>query len=114
MPGSTSYYDADGWLRTVATDRIRRVAFVSRGRGALQGLGLGLLVGAIGGVFIGAASYDGPSFLIQSRADNAVFFALGFSLFTAPGGLLVGVARGSRKAYRLEWEPPAKEGKGAR
>ncbi len=97
---STSWI-ADGRYETVATSAVTRVQFVERGRGALEGLGLGLLSGAVVGGVIGFVSYNGPDFLAGSRGESAVVGAGLLSYLTTPLGLLLGVAEGHREVYDL-------------
>lgn len=56
---STSWWLKGQW-ETSPTSEIREIRFVSRGKGALQAVGLGLLVGASVGAAIGYSEGDDP------------------------------------------------------
>jgi len=102
-PDVASYVDANGQMQAVATDAIRQVTFVRRGRGALVGIGIGLLGGGGGGALVGLASgmscgaddwFCGPGF-------NAAVFGTVFGAIGGVVGLATGTARGHRTVYRL-------------
>ena len=97
-PDSTSWVTASSY-ETVATSSVTRVQFVNRGRGALDGLGLGLLGGVVVGGVLGAVSYNGPDFFTSSRGESARFGAVFLSFITVPLGLLTGVTIGHREVY---------------
>lgn len=102
-PDVASYMDADGQMHTVATDRIEQIRLTQHGRGALDGLGVGLLMGGAGGAMIGfglgsACSED------DLLCDPGFYAAISGALFGALGGLVggaIGSARGHRTVYRL-------------
>lgn len=98
-PDSTSWVTASSY-ETVATSSVTRVQVVNRGRGALDGLALGLL----GGGVLGAVSYEGPDLFIASRGATARVGAVFLSFITAPLGLLTGVATGHREVYMFPGE----------
>lgn len=83
----------------VATSQIKKVRFISKGTGAMQGAGFGFLLGAIVGY---AAGEDCPSdsFICFPREDVAL--ALGFisALIAAPVGAIIG----HRDVYQIEYE----------
>jgi hypothetical protein len=90
---------------TVESADMRSYTTVSRGRGAVEGLALGVLGGAAIGVGIGLASgNDDPTrcFICFSAGDKAILggFALG-SIGLAVGTLL-GVMIGSRDVYEVD------------
>lgn len=113
-PDVASYVDADGQMHTVATDAIEQVAFVQGGRGALDGLGIGLLMGGAGGAMVGLAS--GSTCNEDDLFCDPGFYAAAFgALFGAIGGLVggaIGSVRGHRTVYRLraDGHPPAERG----
>jgi hypothetical protein len=108
-PDSTRWFDGRQFV-SVATSDINEVTRIRRGKGALQGLGLGLLSGAAVGGFIGIASYE--------PCDNCLIdFGPGFSLMAgsalgvvagAPFGILVGASVGSKSKYQFQ-EPQIPE-----
>jgi len=102
-PDVASYVDADGQMHTVATDAIEQVAFVQGGRGALDGLGIGLLMGGAGGAMIGLASGSTCN-EDDLFCDPGFYAAVSGALFGTIGGLVggaIGSARGHRTVYRL-------------
>lgn len=105
-PDSTSWVDPHTQRPiAVQTAEVSNIRFVSRGKGALEGFGLGLLIGALSGAMIGLAGRDYPevSFTAEEKAllGGIAFGALGGSI-----GLPVGRAVGSKDIYRIELESP--------
>jgi hypothetical protein len=102
-PDVASYVDADGQMHTVATDKIEQIRLTQHGRGALEGIGIGLLIGGAGGAMVGLASVsacnEGDLFC------DPGFYAIAFgALFGAIGGaigLISGTVRGHRTVYRF-------------
>jgi hypothetical protein len=100
---SASYVDGMGDVRSIATSRIVSVRFTRHGRGALQGIGIGLLSGGGGGALVGLMSsttcgkddwFCGPGF-------NAAVFGVFFGAIGGAIGLVTGTARGHRTVYRF-------------
>jgi len=100
---SASYVDKVGAVRSIATSRIVSVRFTRHGRGALQGIGIGLLSGGGGGALVGLMSsttcgkddwFCGPGF-------NAAVFGVFFGAIGGAIGLVTGTARGHRTVYRF-------------
>lgn len=83
----------------VANSQIKELRFISRGKGAGQGMGFGLLVGGIVGY---AAGEDCPpnAFLCFPREEVAVALGLTAALIGAP----IGAALGHRDVYVVEHE----------
>jgi hypothetical protein len=84
---------------------VARVVDKRRGRGALEGLGIGLLIGAAGGAIVGYADGDdecppeGWCILTFTAGEKAL---LGGMFFGGVGGLVggvIGLVRGSRVEY---------------
>jgi len=108
-----------GRPQTVATAEIKTIRFKKSGRGALQGLGIGLLAGAAAGAIIGLASGDDPP--CETDPNDAFGFGRGiceaFRLSAAEkaaagavalgiAGMLVGTPTGaligSKEEYRFQ------------
>jgi hypothetical protein len=87
-----------------------KVTEIRRGRGALEGLGIGVLLGGAAGAAIGYADGDdectGLCLFKTSAAEKAVVAGVFVGTIGGLIGLLVGVARGSRDVYDLEAARP--------
>ena len=102
-PDSTSWIDPNTRkVMTVRTTGVSNIRFVRRGKGALQGFGIGLLGGAVGGAIIGIAisdeSADAPF------TPGAAPFTVGI-FFGGVGGLIgipIGAAIGSKDVYHIQ------------
>ena len=108
-PDWTSWIDpASGSVMNVATSEVAAVQFNRHGRGAWEGLGLGLLSGAVTGAAIGFADGDDESGFLTSTAEEKALGG-GILLGGAGGllGLLVGAAVGSKDVYLPEPPYPA-------
>jgi hypothetical protein len=94
-PDSASWVDSStGNATRVPTADVVRVKFTNRGRAALQGAGIGLAVGAIGGAMSLAVGYFyGPLAMKMVIAQGAA-------------GAGLGAAVGSRRSYQTA-HPPA-------
>ena len=107
QPGSWS--EIDRWSEAnfyygAPWSEITSITFVSPGRGALEGLGIGLLVGGLLGALMGFADGDDPegSFIWVSAETKAV---VGGGFFGAIGGLIgiiIGAARGHQYVYLFD------------
>jgi hypothetical protein len=95
---------ATGKGRSAPTAQVVSIEFRNRLRGTLEGLGLGLLVGAGSGGVIGWASYEEPSpdewcFVACTPSESALLGAV----FLGAGGIvfggLAGWERGGRTRY---------------
>lgn len=87
-----------------------KVTEIRRGRGALEGLGIGFLLGALTGAVLGYADGDSmcTGFCVFNPTAEEKALAAGVFMGTIGGGvgLLVGVMRGSRYVYNLEAQRP--------
>jgi hypothetical protein len=112
-PDSTAWRLQDGKIVYVPTEDIHEIRVVNKTRGGWQGLGLGVLGGALTGALVGLASGDDPepqnfgeAIWWMSAREKAGLYAL---LLSPVGGLLgvvIGRSSGSTQIYRLE-HPPA-------
>lgn len=100
---STSWTDpGTGNIMTIATQRIYSVSFKNRGRGALEGLGIGFLVGVVWGTVAGYALGDDPPNILYDRmsaGEKSIILGVGLGLFGGVIGLPIGAAIGSREVY---------------
>ncbi len=105
-PDSTFWKLTNGQILKASSGEIAQIQFVNRGRGALEGLGIGVLVGGITGAVIGLASgNDNEGFIRFSAGAKAL---MGAVFFGALGGLIgtpIGAAAGSRDIYHFENRP---------
>jgi len=107
-----------GRPQTVATAEIRQIRFKKSGRGALQGLGIGLLTGATLGGIIGFASGGDPPCkpapnnvldfceafrlsAVEKAAVGAIYLGIAGALVGSPTGALMG----SKEEYQLIPKP---------
>ena len=98
-----------GAARSAPTGDLVSVRFVDRGRGGLEGAGLGLLAGAgVGLVLSTAAVVSGDAGPI-APAEGVVLIASTFGLVGAGVGVVGGLDRGSQRVYRAF---PATNGEG--
>lgn len=81
---------------TVATSQINEVQFIRRGKGALEGMGIGFLVGALVGFTAGEDCQE-SRFICFSREEVAVGVGLWGSIFGAP----VEAISGHRDVYQI-------------
>lgn len=116
-PDVASYVDADGQMHTVATDRIEQIRLIQHGRGALEGIGIGLLTGGGGGALVGlmSASTCGKDDWFCGPGFNAAVFGTLFGAIGGAIGLISGTVRGHRTVYRLrvDEQPSAERDTGA-
>ena len=92
-----SYYKRSN-RRSVAVSEVQEIRFVNRGRGAMQGAGIGLLIGAVGGATLGYSS-DGDNY--YSAKDMALI--LGVLGGTSGGflGIITGSLNGRQNRYKI-------------
>lgn len=102
---STFWLDSvTGRKQSIATSEVGKVVIKKRGRGALEGLGIGILTGAVTGAVIGFASGDDDPktvFLPLTAEEKALG---GGIVLGAAGGLLglpIGAAVGSKDKFIL-------------
>ncbi|MEJ7601696.1 MAG: hypothetical protein WKG01_27590 [Kofleriaceae bacterium] len=89
--------------RVIPNEHIDHVIKVSHRRGALEGLGLGLAIGAGFGAVLGLASGDDQCerecYIAFTAGEKAVVGAIVFGTLGSGIGLIVGAIRGSRSVY---------------
>ncbi len=76
----------------------------NHGRGFFEGMGVGLLLGAIGGGIVGFAGGDDEcdQWCFYSKAEEkAGLFALFFGILGVPTGGIIGAATGSKERYLI-------------
>jgi hypothetical protein len=79
---------------------IQAIKFINRGVGAVQGLGLGILVGGISGFSIGLASGDDPPGILSFTAEEkGAIFGVALGLVGGFVGIIGGAASGSKENY---------------
>lgn len=82
--------------------KISRIEFTSHGKGALEGLGSGLLAGALIGATLGFMSGDDPpGFLSYTAAEKAVISGIGLGALGSILGLLGGAISGHKDIFIL-------------
>jgi len=110
-----AYPSADGVQITnedrqpIATGEIDEVTEIKRGRGALEGGGIGALGGIAAGVILGFAAGDDPCdenverdcYYAFTAGQNAMIFGIIFGGLGGLGGLVVGAIIGSRDVYKM-------------
>jgi hypothetical protein len=90
-------------LRTLPLAEVDRIRRTRHRKGAVQGLGIGAIVGTAAGGILGAIGYEGEDdFLFDSRAEAMLGGALIINLVTSPIGLSIGLARGHRETYQIQ------------
>jgi len=107
-PDSTSWVDPNTQrVIAVPTAEVSNVRIVSFGKGALEGLGLGLSIGALTGGLIGTTtSGDTGSGIQYSTGSRIGIAATGLGLIGGLIGLIIGSAKGSKDVYHIEHESP--------
>lgn len=80
-PDSTSWLDPNtGTVQGAATSEVASISFKYRARGALEGLGVGLLFGAAGGAVLGSGGAEGEGWVSLSPMDRYRFFMRSLSV----------------------------------
>ena len=109
-PDSTSWFDPNTQrVIAVQTAEVSNVRFVRRGKGAAEGLGIGLLGGGLFGAVIGFASGDDETDcfpLCLTAKEKAVLGGIVLGVIGGVLGTLAGVSSGSRDNYHIEHEYP--------
>ncbi len=103
-PDSISWMLPNGQVISVPTEEVSEIYFVNRGRGALEGFGLGLLVGVLTGAIIGLPS-GGDNALRDLLFPAELKAIIGAIYFGGAGGLIgipIGAAAGSKSKYQLQ------------
>ena len=103
-PDVTTWVDPkNGEVRSAPTAEVASVRFTSRGRGVLEGLGIGFAVGIGLGALVGAdigTNNDGTASNAAAGAlVGAVLLGVPFGVPSAGIGGLVGLAVGSKTKY---------------
>ncbi len=77
------------------------------GKGALRGGALGLLIGGVGGLALGALTYSDSdcNILVCSRSGNAAFAGYLGAILGTPIGLIAGALRGMPEWQAVEVRP---------
>ena len=91
---------------TVPTARVLEIRIVSHGRGAIEGLGIGLLTGACVGGVVGYASGDDPSGMLAMTAEQKAAFGAGLG---GVGGMLLGAWAGAGGGHWDIYRPETPE-----
>jgi hypothetical protein len=99
-------------LTSVPTAALQRISVVKPGRGLLEGVGLGLVLGAVGGGGLGALIVGTAA---EPSRDNSrgTWAAIGGVVGAVAGGFLgfttgaiVGVSAGHRTTFEIQDPPP--------
>jgi hypothetical protein len=102
-PDSTILCELDsGQRRAFSNTQVDHIKFKKRGRGALEGMGIGFLVGFSTGMVLGASTNDGSNFLGLSQTETAMLVG---AYVGVPGGLIgvpTGLLIGSRYKILIE------------
>jgi hypothetical protein len=94
-------------LRTVPTAEVWEIHIISHGKGALEGLGIGLLTGALTGAALGASDGDDPpGWFSMTAAQKAKGGAVVLGGLGALVGPTVGAGVGHRDVYRFDAPRP--------
>ena len=102
-PDSTLWIDAYAKSAQAAkTSEVAHVRFTRRGKGALEGLGLGLLGGAVSGAILGFTDGDEPSdsWWPWTAEEKAIIGGIFFGGMGGLTGILIGAIAGSKDVYR--------------
>ena len=104
-PDVTTWLDPKtGTMRSVPTSELASVRFTDRGRGVLEGLGLGTAIGVVSGAVVGAyaeANGDEGGY-VSIEVPGAI---LGGAVFGSLGLLIGGIAGVDRGSYTV-YTPP--------
>ena len=111
-PDVTTWLDPDtDEMRSVPTSNLASVRFTDRGRGVLEGTGIGTAIGFAFGVGVGAGAYlgleenDGISIIQVSPAGGVLIVGAGFGFLGLLIGGVAGLDGGSRTVYALPATP---------
>ncbi len=109
---SLSWKTSENETKSLPYSEIKSITFRKRGKGALEGLGMGLLLGGIFGGVIGYSSGDDPGsgILALKRKDKVILYAIFWGGISGLGGLIVGSLEGSTEKYILKIEPDSSNG----
>ena len=104
-PDSTSWIDPEtGQVREIATDQIQSISFLLRRHGAEQGLGMGLVGGALIGLSWGLLHEHQPCSTYLpwpcfTREQETTLVGGGLGLISGIYGSVLGGIMGSRRTY---------------
>ena len=87
--------------REIPLAEVASITVTCRGRGALDGLLIGLFGGAAGGVLFGAAAYTEGDRYLHSRSDAAMFSGVVYGFLGGVSGVLYGAGNGSTHVYEF-------------
>lgn len=103
--------------RIVDPSSVMRVTHRQPGRGAVEGIAFGLVIGAVGGATLGyVTTEDNRSdfcILFCSKSEGATLFGIAFGMTGGVIGGIIGAVRGSRLIYEarttsaVKWHGPA-------
>jgi len=100
---SVSWYSPSGELQQVARDEVETVVLIDRGRGVLEGFGIGIVVGGVLGAIMGyAGGDDPPGYMSFSAEENAVIGGTFFGLLGGIVGIIIGAGRGHQNVYDFD------------
>ena len=102
-PDSTRWVDLkSGEPYVMPTDEIARVKFRNPGKGIIDGLGIGMLGGGLGGVLAG--SFDNSSYLPKS--ERQIVYGVALGVVSGGFGMWFGAILGSEQFYEITFSEP--------
>ena len=104
-PDVTRWTDLQTGPRSAPTSEIASIRYVDRGRGALEGAGLGLVGGGLIGGLVGTDGGAEPDEM-EVFTVTPEQILLGFAIIGTVIGAVVGMARGHRTIYRVSPQRP--------
>ena len=109
---SLSWKTSESETKSVRYSEIKSITFRKHGKGALEGLGMGLLLGGLFGAVIGYSSGDDPGsgILALKRKDKVILYAIFWGGISGLGGLIVGSLEGSTEKYVFKIERDSTNG----
>jgi hypothetical protein len=100
---SIYWYSPDDELQQIPVAKVETVVLNNRGRGALEGFGIGILVGGVLGAIMGYAEGDDTSgFWRESASEKATYGGIGFGLLGGIVGIIIGAGRGHHYVYHFD------------
>ena len=85
---------------TVSLDAVRSIEFSDPARGALEGVGAGVLVAGVAGLLGAALSAAEPAGS-ESRTDRGLLVGAAVGVFTIPIGFVIGIGGGHRTWFQF-------------
>jgi hypothetical protein len=109
---SLSWKTSESETKSIRYSEIKSITFRKHGKGALEGLGMGLLLGGLFGAVIGYASGDDQDGEILSftAKEKAILTAICCGGIGGVGGLFVGSLEGSTEKYVFKIERDSTNG----